>query len=307
MPWLMRHELRLYVRSGALKSTSLIFLVIVEILLHLVAAAVALAVRAASAHAGSVLPGALPVLLITLGLAFCFLFMLSRSLNGIVQVLYTRADLDLLLSSPMAPKSIIGVRVFTVALTVTLEVGMLAWPFANMFVLFGMTAWSKLYVLLPALGMLATSLGTVLALTLFRLLGPRTTRLVGQVLAALIGMAVFLLSQLPNLLRHGPVHGSSNYSGFGALLRANTGHFGAFLTPARLVLSGYQPTLLLALTSAALLLLTVQVLSGRFMHAAACNWQPGRRPRQAPLGTATTLPWLAAYGADPEGVAANPP
>src|ERR1700735_3163974 len=203
-PGLMRHELRLYTRSGVVKATSLTFLIIVEILLHLAAAAVAFVMRAASAAGGPSMPAMLPLLLITGGLAFCFIFMLSRALNGIVQVLYTRADLDLLLSSPLAPNSIIGVRVGTVALTVTLEVAMLAWPFANVFVLFGRYSWSKLYLLIPAIGMLATSLGVVLALTLFRLLGPRTTRLVGQVLAALIGMGIFLLRQLPNLMRHGP-------------------------------------------------------------------------------------------------------
>jgi ABC-2 type transport system permease protein len=287
MPWLMRHELRLYLRSGVLKSTSLTFLIIVEVLLHLLATAAALAVRAASAFAGAGIPAALPALLATAGLAFCLLFMLSRSLNGIVQVLYTRGDLDLLLSSPLAPKSIIGVRVFTVALTVTLEVGMLAWPFANMFVLFGMVAWSKLYVLLPALAMFSTSLGIVLALTLFRLLGPRTTRLVGQVLAALIGMGIFLLSQLPNLMRHGPVRGPTNYNGFGALLSADAGRLGAILVPGKLVLAGYGPTLLLALISAALLLLTVQVLSGHFMRAATAIGSMGstrtRRTSTRPL------------------------
>ena len=287
MPWLMRHELRLYLRSGVLKTTSLTFLIIVEVLLHLLATAAALAVRAASTYAGSGIPAALPALLATAGLAFCLLFMLSRSLNGIVQVLYTRGDLDLLLSSPLAPKSIIGVRVFTVALTVTLEVGMLAWPFANMFVLFGMPAWSKLYVLLPALGMLTTSLGIVLALTLFRLLGPRTTRLVGQVLAALIGMGIFLLSQLPNLMRNGPMHGPANYNGFGALLNADAGRLGAILMPGRLVLAGYGPTLMLALLSAALLLLTVQVLSGHFMHAATAIGSMGstrtKRTSERPL------------------------
>ena len=288
MPWLMRHELRLYLRSGVLKGTSLTTLIIAEILLHLVAAAVAYGVRAASAYAGSAMPAALPSLLTTFGLAFCFLFMLSRSLNGIVQVLYTRADLELLLSSPLAPKSIIGVRVFTVALTVTLEVGLLAWPFANMFVLFGMTAWSKLYVLLPALGMLATSLGTVLALTLFRLLGPRTTRLVGQVLAALIGMAIFLLTQLPNLMRRGPVNSPGHYNGFGALLSTNAGQLGAILMPGRLVLAGYGPCLLLTLIGAAVLLLTAQALSGPFMHAATAIGSMGssraRRTSGRPLG-----------------------
>ena len=268
IPWLMRHELRLYTRSGVLKATSLTFLILVEILLHLMALFVALIAHAAGAQAGSAMPAALPLLLVSAALAFCLLFMVSRALNGVVQVLYTRADLDLLLSSPLAPKSIIGVRVGSVALTVALEVAMLAWPFANVFVLFGWFGWSKLYLLLPAIAMLATSLGVVLALTLFRLLGPRTTRIVGQVLAALIGMGIFLLSQLPNLMRHGPQRGPPNYNGFGALLSADAGHLGPILVPGRLVLAGYWPTVLLTLIGAALLWSTVQVLSGRFVRAA---------------------------------------
>jgi ABC-2 type transport system permease protein len=268
LPWLMRHELRLYTRSRAVKASSLTFLIIAETLLHLAAAVVAFALRAASAYRGSSVPAALPLLLITGGLAVCFILMVSRSLNGIVQVLYTRADLDLLLSSPLAPKSIIGVRVGAVALTVTLEVAMLAWPFANVFVLFGQYSWSKLYLLIPAIGMLTTSLGVVLALTLFRLLGPKKTRMVGQALAALIGLGIFLLSQLPNLMGHGPQRGPGNYSGFATLLGADAGHLGALLIPARLVLAGYWPTVLFTLTSAALLLFTVRVLSGRFLRAA---------------------------------------
>ncbi len=266
--WLMRHELRLYARSGALRATSLTFLIIAEIVLHLGAAAVAFFVRAAGASGGPALPPTVSLLLVTGGLAFCFIFMLSRALNGIVQVLYTRADLDLLLSSPIAPVSILAVRVSTVALTVTLEVAMLAWPFANMFVLFGMFSWSKLYLLLPAFGMLTTSLGVVLALTLFRLLGPRTTRIVGQVLAALVGLTIFLVTQLPNLMRHGPQRGASPYGGFATLLHADTGRFGAILVPARLVVAGYWPTVLFTLICAVLLVITVRVLSGHFMRAA---------------------------------------
>jgi ABC-2 type transport system permease protein len=155
-----------------------------------------------------------------------------------------------------------------VALTVSLEVAMLAWPFANVFVLFGWFGWSKLYLLIPAIAMLVTSLGVVLALTLFRLLGPRTTRIVGQVLAALIGMGIFLLSQLPNLMRHGPQRGPGNYNGFGALLSASAGHLGAILVPGRLVLAGYWPTVLLTLASTVLLLFTVRMLSGHFLRAA---------------------------------------
>lgn len=268
VPWLLRHELRLYARSGVVKATSLTFLILGEILLHLVAVVAAFAVRAASTYAGAKMPVALPSLLVTAGLAFCLLFMLSRSLNGIVQVLYTRADLDLLLSSPIAPKSIIAVRVGSVALTVTLEVAMLVLPFANVFVLFGLYGWARLYLLIPAMGMLATSIGVVLALTLFRLLGPRTTRIVGQILAALIGMGIFLLSQLPNLMRHGPRRGPANFNGFGTVLNVDAGRLGALLVPGRLVLAGYWPTVLFMLASALLLIFTVRALSSRFLRAA---------------------------------------
>jgi ABC-2 type transport system permease protein len=296
IPWLMRHELRLYLRSGVLKGSSFTFLIIAEILLHLIAVPIALGMRAASAHGGPGMPAALPLLLVTGGLAFAFIFMLSRGLNGIVQVLYTRADLDLLLSSPIAPDSIIGARMGTVALTVTLEVALLAWPFADVFVLFGMFRWAKLYLLLPAIGMLSTSLGVVLALTLFRLLGPRKTRMVGQILAALIGMAIFLLTQLPNLMRHGPQRGPGNYGGFAVLLRADPGHLGAILLPARLVLAGYWPTVLFALICALLLLFTVRVMSGRFMRAATAvgsmGSARGRRPSARPLHFRRSGRWV---------------
>ena len=89
--------------KAIIPGTSLTFLIIAEILLHLVAVASAFALRAASAYGSKGIPAALPLLLVTGGLAFTFIFMLSRSLNGIVQVLYTRADLDLLLTEDIDP------------------------------------------------------------------------------------------------------------------------------------------------------------------------------------------------------------
>ncbi len=223
LPWLVRHELRLYLRSAVWKSSSLTALILAQILLHLVAVGAAFAVR---------------------------------------------ADLDLLLSSPLPPFSIFGVRLATVALTVTLEVAFLVWPFANVFLLFGLFSWSKLYLLLPAFGMLTTAVGVVLALALFRLLGPRTTRVFGQVFAALIGLVIFLSSQLPNLLQSGSRAQSRHQNGFQSLLHADAGRLGAALVPARLVLAGFGPTMVFALISAGLLLVTVHVSSERFLRAA---------------------------------------
>jgi hypothetical protein len=84
--------------------------------------------------------------------------MISRSLFSAVEALYTRGDMDLLSSSPLAPNAIISIRAAAIAATLTLEFAVLIWPFANVFVLTGMFAWSKAYILLPALAMLATCL-----------------------------------------------------------------------------------------------------------------------------------------------------
>ncbi len=56
------------------------------------------------------------------------------------------------------------------------------------------------YVVLADLAMLATSAGLLLAMALFRLLGAKRTRMVSQVLAALIGASAFLAGQSRNLL-----------------------------------------------------------------------------------------------------------
>jgi hypothetical protein len=156
--WLMRHEWRLYRRGlNAFGGNGVIIFVLVA--LHLLAILAALGLRHLPA-----LPQHTAAVALTFGGVFVLLLMISRGLVTAVQALYARGDMDLMLSSPIAPRSIITVRASIIAAAVTLEFGILIWPFADVFVLFGRFEWLKAYVLLPALGALATSISLLLAL-----------------------------------------------------------------------------------------------------------------------------------------------
>lgn len=259
IPWLVKHELRLYRRTGK-QVGSLVFLGILVTLLHLIALGIALVANSPQAKA---LPTGMVYLGITAGLGFAMIIMTSRALTAAVQALYTRGDMDLLVSSPIDPNSIVAVRAATIAMTVTGEFALLLWPFANVFVLFGHVAWFKAYLLLPAIGMLATSIALVLMITLFRVLGPRRTRVFVQIAAAVLGMSFFLLTQLPNMMRAGgtPVANTNVFRDVGSHLD------GPLWAAAAQVLNGFIPTFLLFVVGAAVLVLTVRIFGHRFVDA----------------------------------------
>jgi len=257
---------------------SLVFFVLTQVLLHALAFAIAIATSRPGVGA---LPRQLILLGITAGLGFMLLIMTSRALSGAIQALYIRSDLDLLLSSPLAPNSILAVRAAAIALTVTGEVAMLLWPFANVFVLFGRIEWLKAYIRLPAIGMLATSIALFAMVGLFRVLGPRRTRVFMQIAAAVIGMSFVLLVQLPNVMRDGePGAGTAR-----ALRSVNTEAEGPLWFAARQVLDGFVPTITFAVICAAALITTVRLLRNRFIDAstlvAGISSSSGRRARSS--------------------------
>jgi ABC-2 type transport system permease protein len=75
-------------------------------------------------------------------------------------------------------------------------------PFVITASVLGRPEWLSLFVILISLAMVATALGILLTMGLFALIGPRKTRVVAQVLAALVGGLMFVLSQLYNFTRH---------------------------------------------------------------------------------------------------------
>lgn len=133
--------------------------------------------------------------------ALLFSLMLSSAINLSVQAMYDRRDLDLLLSSPLKPRTVLTVRAVSIAvLSALLFVGV-ATPFILTATVLGAPEWLGLFVVLIGLGMIATALGIILTMALFATIGPRATRTAGQIIGGLVGAFIFLASQLWNLTR----------------------------------------------------------------------------------------------------------
>lgn len=148
--------------------------------------------------------GVMPLLapVATVVLAICATFMLATALKACVLALFERGDLDLLLSSPLPSRSIFAVRLLGVAASTAALFLYLFAPFANVGLVRGHPGWLGIYAAVAGTAMVASCAAMLLTLALVRVLGARRTRVLAQVLAAVAGAALFLLSQLGNLLGH---------------------------------------------------------------------------------------------------------
>src|SRR4051812_864988 len=191
LTWFARHEIRLAWREGIAmmtagrrfrKRSTVIWLVVFVALMHL--AAYAVIGRFAD------LEGSLekPTLIVITACAFLgWALMLSQAIESVTRVFYARADLDLIMSSPVALSNVFSVRIAAIAVTVIAMALLLASPFVNVLVLGGGPRWLAAYGVMIAIGLSAAAVAIAVTVALFRLIGPSRTRLVAQIVAAVIG------------------------------------------------------------------------------------------------------------------------
>ena len=195
--WLLRHELRMAwygaaVNAGGKRRMSWVSIavwVLAWTLLHVGA----FALLHKLGPDGVVDPRM--AILATLALVAIGTFMLSSSLKASVLALFERGDLDLLLSSPLPSRSIFTVRLLGVVLVCAALYLFLLGPLVHVGVALGQFRWIGVYVAIATTSTLMACLGMLLTLALVRLLGARRTRVLAQVLSAVAGALLFLLSQ----------------------------------------------------------------------------------------------------------------
>ena len=129
--------------------------------------------------------------------------MVSQATESMTRAFYSRSDLDLILTSPVASHKVFAVRISTVALSVTMMALPLAAPFIDMLMVRGGWRWLGAYGVIPAMAAAATALGVALTVALLRTIGPERTRLVAQIVAALIGAAFMIGLQVAAILSYG--------------------------------------------------------------------------------------------------------
>jgi ABC-2 type transport system permease protein len=129
-------------------------------------------------------------------LALSWSLMASQAMEAVTRACYSRSDLDLILSSPAAAQTVFAVRIATLTLATALMSLLLAAPFINMLAVFGGWRWLAAYPVVVAVSLSAMAFAVAVTVALFVTLGPRRTRLVAQILAAVIGAGCVILLQL---------------------------------------------------------------------------------------------------------------
>jgi ABC-2 type transport system permease protein len=118
--------------------------------------------------------------------------MMSQAMESVTRAFYARSDLDLILSSPVASRRVFAVRIATMAASTVLMAVLLAAPFINILIWRGGPRWLSAYGVVVAVGALAAGLSVALTVALFRIIGPKRTRLAAQIVAAIVG-AIFVI------------------------------------------------------------------------------------------------------------------
>ncbi len=196
--WLLAHELRLAwrgFRAGRKSKGAMVAFAILGVLILVGGVAMGLALREIEVP---IVP--LAVVIADLALAVVLTLMLSSTLAASADALYERGDLDLLFSSPLKPGRVLLIRALGLAVNAGLWFLLPTLLLLTPSIVLGHPAWAAVFVVLIAAALCATGVGLLLAMALFALIGPRRTRTVAQILAALIGAGFFLASQYRNLL-----------------------------------------------------------------------------------------------------------
>ncbi|MGI9481920.1 MAG: permease [Hyphomicrobiales bacterium] len=207
LPWFARHELSLFWRDWLSMMTAgkrgrgrVLALV-------LAALAAGLHWIALSVLGPWLQAGAMPTKAVLVMMSGCavlaFSLMLSQGMETVTRAYYARSDLDLILSSPASSRRLFAVRTLAAAFTVIAMPCLLASPFINTLVIMDGANWLAAYGVLASLGLVAAALGIIITTTLFSLAGAKRTRLISQILAAVIGAAFIIGIQAAAVVYYG--------------------------------------------------------------------------------------------------------
>ncbi|MBV9563739.1 MAG: permease [Bradyrhizobium sp.] len=271
LSWFARHEFRLAWREWLAMMTggrrgrkriAIIGLTAFAALMHLPAWAVI--GRYASLHEPL---DKTSMIVVTSTIFLAWALMLSQAIESVTRVFYARADLDLIMSSPARLANVFSIRIAAIALTVTTMALLLSTPFVDVLVLGGGLRWFAAFGVVIAVGLSAAALAVAITLALFRLIGPARTRLIAQILAAVIGAGFVIALQVAAILSYGTLSRFAVLTSDGAAAYAPDAN-SVIWWPARAALGDGQALLFLLAASLALLGTVMAVFSPRFADTA---------------------------------------
>ncbi len=273
LTWLAGHELRLGWRDWlsmmtagrrARARTVTIALIAFAVFMHFFAYWIV-----AGYADANVAPDTATLVGVTGTLLLSWSLLLSQAMESVTRAFYARSDLDLILTSPVSARKVFAVRMGRIAGSAVIIAVLLAAPFINVLVLRGGARWFAAYGVVAAMGAVATAAALALTILLFRLVGARRTRLIAQIVAAVIGAAFVIGLQIAAIFSSGSI------SRFAALqsdwmLAHAPGPGSAIWWPARAALGDPLALAAVMMASLAVLGASIALFSRRFgEHAVA--------------------------------------
>ena len=294
LPWFAAHEVRLAWRdmiammTGGHRTRAVVLVILLGVLgvvFHLVAAGL---VRP-WVEAGVAVDRQTLVVVTAGGLLF-WTVMLSQALESVTRAYYSRADLDLILSSPAPSRRLFAVRAGATAL-VTLALSLLiASPLINALALLDGPRWLFAYPVLAALSALSTALAIALTLLMFKTFGPKRTRIVAQIVAAVVGAGFVIGVQAAAILSFNSLS-RFDFIASGALTAAAPDERSPIWLPARAAMGDVGAFAVLAVVGFGALAASLVWASSSFARlaiaAGGVAQERGRTARAAPFRAAT--------------------
>jgi ABC-2 type transport system permease protein len=273
LTWFASHEFRLGWRDWVSLMTAggrtrarnaVIALVLVAAFMHLFAYwTVARYANANLASDTAALVGIMGTLVLSWAL------LLSQAMESVTRAFYSRSDLDLILTSPASARKVFAVRMGRIAAAAVAVAVLLAAPFINVLAVLGGLRWLGAYGVVAAMGVVATAAALALTIALFRIIGAKRTRLIAQIVAAVIGAAFVIGLQIAAIFSAGSL---SRYTALQSewMLRHAPDTASAFWWPARAMLGDVGALAAVVVCGVAILGLSIALFSRRFgEHAVA--------------------------------------
>jgi ABC-2 type transport system permease protein len=107
------------------------------------------------------------------------------------------------MSSPANLANVFSVRIAAIGLSVIGMALLLSTPFIDVLVIGGGIRWLSAFGVVVAIGLTAAAVAIAITVALFRLIGPSRTRLVAQIVAAIIGAGFVIALQVAAILSYG--------------------------------------------------------------------------------------------------------
>ena len=271
LTWFARHELRLAWREWLAmmtggrrkrKRAAVIGLIVFATFLHIPAWAVI------GRFADLQLPlDKSSLIVVTATILLAWALMLSQAIESVTRVFYARADLDLIMSSPVRLANVFSIRIAAIALAIIAMALLLSTPFVDVLVIGGGVRWLSAFGVVIAIGLSAAALAIAATIVLFRLIGPARTRTVAQILAAIIGAGFVIALQVAAILSYGTLSRFAVLTSDAAAAIA-PGPDSIVWWPARAALGDGEALLLLLSFGLVLLGAVMAIFSGRFADTA---------------------------------------